>query len=599
MSSTKKLVIIMISLIIVAGIVIGFTIASMNKNSSNNSSSSDSEEVTVTEESTALSVEYTADEISGEYSNYTAKINLDNMSVDGDGASISGTTITISNAGVYYFSGTSSEANIVVDADNQDVVLVFDNTNITSSKTAVINVQKSKKTTINLAKGSNNTFTDSSNYTEFTDDDEPDACVFSKADLSINGSGKLVINANYKDGIASKDTLKIINAEIEITSNDDGIRGKDYTAIKDAKITINAGGDGIKSTNDTDETLGFILIDGGNIDIEAKADGIQAETVINISNADIKIKTTGEIATKTNNDFGRYSNQISTSSESDSSSKGLKAGKEITINSGKIEIESTDDTIHSNNYIIINGGNLTLSSGDDGIHADANILINNGTINITKSYEGIEGAYIRIVDGDITVNASDDGININGGSDNMGMMPQDSFTNMDDENRLLKIEGGNIYVNSDGDGLDSNGSIEISGGNIEVAGSVNGGNGALDYNNKCTVTGGTLVVYGATGMWQNPTTDSTQYSIAFSTTGSSGDKIELKDSNGNIITSFETKKAYGMICISSQELKKGETYTLYKNGAQVSGQELTNIVTSNGSSNNQGGPGGQGMGRGR
>lgn len=590
MEKNNKKIIIIVECLVIIGIIVGLVIASMNKNSTSNENnnsnkeSSSDEEIVVTEESTDLSVEYTSDELSGKYSDYKAKIDLSSMSANGSGVSVSGTTITIQEEGVYYFSGTTEDGNIVVNAEKKEVVLVFENANITAKNTSVINVIKSKKTTINLVENSTNTFTDSANYTEFTDDDEPNACVFSKSDLVINGNGTLKINANYQDGIASKDTLKIINATINVNSADDGIRGKDYTAIKDSNITIKSTGDGIKSTNEEDETLGFIIIDNGNITIEAEEDGIKAETVLNITNSNIKIKTTGEIAEKTNNYFKGFNNQNSSSNENDTSSKGLKAGKEITINSGNIEIDSTDDSIHSNNYIIINGGTINLSTGDDGIHADSNILINNGTINIKKSYEGIEANHIKIVNGDISVIASDDGINVSGGSETMGMRPQNFASDTDKENRVLIIEGGNIYVNADGDGLDSNGSIQISGGNIEVAGSVNGGNAALDFDNTCTVTGGSLIVYGQNGMWQNPSTTSTQYSIAFSATGSSGDKIELKDSNGNTITSFEAKKAYGMICISSSELKKGETYTLYKNGENVSSQELTSIVTSNGSS---------------
>ena len=591
-NSTKKLTIILICVAMLACIV--FAIAYFMLNGNTNNSSADTENVEVIENSTNLSLEYTSDEILGVYKEYKAKINLNDLSVDGSGVQISGTTITINTAGTYYFTGTANEANIIVNASNQEVVLVFNNANITCSTTSVINVVKAKKVTINLPENSVNTFTDSNNYTSFTDDDEPDSCIFSKADLSIDGKGKLIINANYKDGIASKDTLKIINAELEIISKDDGICGKDYVGIKDAIITIKSSGDGIKSTNSEDTSLGFIQIDGGKITIESENDSIQAETVLSISNTNITIKTTGQTQSKTNTIF--YMNNSSKQSATDSvSSKGLKAGTEITINSGSININSTDDSIHSNKYIIINGGDITISSGDDGMHADNNIIINNGNISITKSYEGIESNYIRIEDGNISVISSDDGINISGGNDNssLGRQGANSFSYTSGENRLLIINSGNIYVNSDGDGLDSNGSIQINGGTIEVAGSTNGGNGALDYDSKCTVNGGNLIIYGATGMWQNPSSDSKQYSIAFSTTGKVGDTIVLKDSDGNEIVSFTAKKAYGMICISNENLTKGKTYTLYVNGVSVGSQEITSIVTSNG--NNSGGNMGGGM----
>lgn len=429
-----------------------------------------------------------------EYSDYTAEINLSILEVNGTGASVSGTTITIIKEGTYYFTGTLSDGNIVVKAgDNANVVLVFDNANITSRKTAVINGITAKNIYINLKEGSVNTFTDSSSYTEFTEDDEPNATVFSKTDLIISGTGSLIVNANYEDGIVSKDDLIITDATLTVNSADDGIRGKDSVDIKNANITINAKGDGIKSTNDSDSAKGYIIIDGGT---------------------------------------------------------------------------------------------YTISSGDDGIHAETSIIINSGTIDIQKSYEGIEAKYIEINGGDISITASDDGINAadGSGSSEFGSMVNNNSSNASVQ---LVVNGGDIYVNAQGDGLDANGSITMTGGTVKVAGTTNNGNGALDYDRNFNITGGTLVVYGATGMWQNTSNSSTQYAICFGTSGKAGDSIELKDSSGNIIESFETEKAYGAILISNSKLTKGETYTLYVNGAAVSSQELTNIITSNHS--NQGG----------
>lgn len=148
---------------------------------------------------------------------------------------------------------------------------------------------------ITLAEGSVNYLTDSENYTVFTDEDEqePDGTLFAKTNLVINGNGKLVIDSNYQDGIVSKDTLKIINAEIEVTSADDGIRGKDFVAINNAKITIEATKKGIRSTNTKDSSLGYILIDGGTININKSYEGIEAR-LIEINGGEIYINATGD-----------------------------------------------------------------------------------------------------------------------------------------------------------------------------------------------------------------------------------------------------------------------------------------------------------------
>lgn len=592
---TNKLVIIIIVLaLVLTTIIVAFVAQEKNKT---NTSSESNTEVKIVNQSSNTKVEYSSDEMAEKYSDYSAKINLNNLEVEeGSGVQISNQTITISASGTYYFSGTSEDANIVVDAKGETVILVFDNCNIKSSTTSVINIQKAEKVIINIPENTTTTFTDSSSYTVFTDEEEPNSTIFSKQDLVINGKGTLVVNGNYKEGIRSKDGLKIIDVTLKVTAVDNGIRGKDYLGINGANITVNAGGDGIKTKYDETEDEGYLSIENATINIETVEDGIQAETILYITNSDITIKTTYEQATKTENDFrgmGFKGETTSTSSSEDSvSSKGLKAGTEITIESGTFNIDSTDDGIHTDGYIIINNGTFNISTGDDGIHADSNIVINDGNINITKSYEGIESYNIEINGGEISVVSSDDGINVNGTAhDGMG----GGSTATADESQVLVINGGTIYVEADGDGLDSNGYIKMTGGTVIVGGSTNGGNGALDYDLTFDISGGTLVAYGPTGMWQNPSISSSQYSIAFSCSGNSGDKVELKDSNGKTIANFTAKRAYGMVCVSDSKLTKGETYTLYINGTVSGSQELTSIVTSNGSSSQNGGMmGGQG-----
>lgn len=590
-NGTKKIVIIVIALLLSIAMVIGLVYTSLNNNTKSNMNSnnttSDANKIVSVEDSSGITIDVSDDEKKYEYTDYTAKVDLSNMSVEGNGVKISENTVTISNAGVFYFTGTSKNCNIVVEADkNSEVILVFDNANITSINTSVINIVKAKEAIINLKEGSTNTFTDSSNYTVFTEEEEPDSTVFSKADLVVNGSGKLVINANYKDGIASKDGLKILGASIEINSKDDGIRGKDYTYVKDGDIIIKSEGDGIKSTNGDTEDVGYIIIDGGKINIESGADAIQAETVLTIkNNPTINIKTNGEIGTKTNNFYKPGTVQNKDLNTSDKSSKALKAGKEITIESGNITIDSTDDAIHSNNYVIINGGNIKITSGDDGIHADNNILINGGTIDIVKSYEGIESSYIKINNGSVSVVASDDGINVAGGKDSssFGRNGANSFVEAD-SGRMLVINGGDLTVNSAGDGVDSNGSIEMNGGNVTVSGTTGGGNGALDYDGSFKITGGTLIAYGGSDMWQDTSTSSTQASVTFSYTGSAGDDIVLKDETGKELISIKTVKSYARILLSSDKLEQGKKYTLYVNGNEVTSKEVTSVVNGEGDS---------------
>ncbi|MBR3133291.1 MAG: carbohydrate-binding domain-containing protein [Clostridia bacterium] len=504
MESEDKKIVIPILIIIILAVALGLIIkiGVIDKNKSNSEEASSTEEAEIIEESKNVSVQTTGET---SYTDFDSKIDLSKMTSSGSGVSINGSTVKISSGGVYYFTGTLSDGKIEVEAKGEEVILVLDGVDITCKTTSPLNIIKAETVIINLVDGSENVFTDGSEYSEFTEDDEPDGTIFSKADLYINGSGTLKVNGNYEDAIVSKDSLVIEGTNIEVSSADDGIRGKDFVSIKDAKITVNSDGDGIKSTNDTDKTLGYVIVEDSEITINAGSDGIEAATFIKI---------------------------------------------------------------------------------------------NSGTINIKDSYEGIEATYIEINGGDITIEAKDDGINISGGNDSSainGRPGENDYSNSANSDRKLMITGGKIYVSSQGDGLDSNGSIEMTGGYVVVAGSVNGGNGALDYDQSFNITGGTLIAYGANGMWQNPSNSSSQYSICFGVTGKSGDKLVLKDSNGNEIASTEATKAYGAIVISSSDLKQGETYSLFVNGSESSSQTLTSIVTSNLSGEMNGGMPGGGM----
>lgn len=571
----SKIIIIVTALVLIAVIVGVVIYKKINSNSDE-----------ITRNPTELNIQYTDAELSGSYENYTAKILLSNegITIEGQGVSVSENEIKITTKGCYYITGNSEDANIVVEADkNDNVQLVLDNCNLTSKTTAPINGIECNVLTITLAENSNNTISDIGTYIKFTDTEnsEPDGAIFTKTDLVINGTGSLNVNSNYLDGIVSKDTLKIINTNINISSKDDGIRGKDYVAIKFANITINAGGDGIKSTN---EEIGYIVIQGGNLNITAVNDGIQAETILNISeNSQINITTT---ASQNKNNNKR--DPRNTNSNSSVSSKGLKAEKEITIQSGTITVSSTDDSIHSNGFIIINGGELSLSTGDDGIHADTNIIINNGNIDITKSYEGIESGYIEINEGTINIVASDDGINVASKNDqtSMGNRPGMNDQNKVNANRKLIINGGNITVNASGDGLDSNGSIYIYGGNILVKGPTSNGDAPLDFDGEMVIDGGNLISYGSSGMFEFPSNSSKQNIIICSLNGSSGDKITVKDSQENEIASFEAEKKYQIIIISNDSIKQGETYKVYVNDTQQAELEVNSNITSNYTRNN-------------
>lgn len=182
-----------------------------------------------------------------------------NVTVDGKNASASGSTLTISGAGVFAISGKSADAKIIIEAsDNDEITLLFNGADLTSKNGAVIDCEKAKILYLVSAENTQNRLTDSENYTFADGEDEPDACLFSRCDTvySAGENGVLTVTGNYGDAIKSKDGFTVESGTLEIKSADDGITGKDFVVISGGKIAINAEGDGIKSTHDTDEKRG-------------------------------------------------------------------------------------------------------------------------------------------------------------------------------------------------------------------------------------------------------------------------------------------------------------------------------------------------------
>ncbi|OTP27281.1 carbohydrate-binding domain-containing protein [Enterococcus mundtii] len=490
--------------------------------------------------------------------------------VTGEGVEVAASQVTITQGGTYVISGTLTEGQLIVNVPKEEKVhLIFNGVSITNSNGPAVDIQQTEKAIVTLAGNTDNHLADGETYTLAENETEPDATLYSKEDLTINGTGALTVDGNYSNGIRSKDDLVLISGTYLINAKNNGLKGKDAVSIKGGSYQITTEeGDGIQANGTEDETKGAVAIDGGTFNITSGRDGIQAETSIRSQGADITIQTAD--------------GADSTNLDTNESYKGIKAGNNVLISSGTYSINSADDSIHTNNSAEITGGTLTLNSGDDGIHTDNELTFNGGTIDIQQSYEGIESAVITFNDGEITVTATDDGINAGGGSDTettTGQFGADSFggpPDEADENKEVTINGGTIYVNSEGDGLDSNGNIQMSGGTMLIDGPVNGGNGALDYGGTFTLTGGTFVAAGSNGMAQTVSDSSTQATVAISydTVQQAGTLMSLQTTESEAVIAYQPAKNYQTIVISSPQLTVGENYTIATGGTTQA--ELTN-----------------------
>jgi hypothetical protein len=206
------------------------------------------------------------------------------ITVNGTGCDVRADRLKIEEAGTYEISGTLSNGSIYVNVDNEsDVHLILNGVKVHNETSAPLFCKKAATVTITLAKGTENVFSDGTEYVFEPGEDEPDSTIYVKHDLVITGEGTLKVTGNYGDALKGKDSLYINGGVIEVDSVDDGIIGRDLLHITGGVITVRSESDALKSSNDTDETLGNILIDGGVLTLTGDSDDIQAENRVTIN----------------------------------------------------------------------------------------------------------------------------------------------------------------------------------------------------------------------------------------------------------------------------------------------------------------------------
>ena len=549
----------------------------------------------------------------------TITFSKDGIDVSGEGAVVSGTTVTIEKSGSYLAEGESEEANIIVDASS--VTLYLQHLDLTSSVTAPLTVN-SKLDDINIINIENTTLKDFEDV-EITEGECAVIKIKKKSVVSFENQATFTLEGICKNVIKGNSETSIVfvssKGEYKINANKTGISSDGSLEFNQGTYTINSTyGDAIKSTpDDTDtDSLGKILVNSGTFNIECHNDAFTASNNITIVDGTFNIKT----------ENGYNSTTFDKETES---AKGFKVknnvtGCEIYMYNGSFSLNTADDAIHSGGNLTIRRGKYVIYAGDDGLHATFKVIlglkdapVEDLDLQVLASYEGIEGMSITIHSGRIVSTAKDDGINACGGdSPRPGPPPRGSWgrTNKnlrdrEDERRpwdmnnrgfrprrgeegsfnppppppgprgndsyYISIHGGDISVFCDGDGIDSNGNIFIHAGDIKVFSQGNRDNEPIDHDGNFTLFIGEVLGVGSKGMeYVHEGIKKGNMTYAYYAGDISKDKtLTIKNENGEVVKEGKITKNINYIFYTSLVLN--EDYSFYITDSDGNVEEYT------------------------
>ena len=467
----------------------------------------------------------------------TGTVNLDKMTVTGNGISISGNVVKIVSGGDFEVTGTLSDGMIYINSEEK-VKLRLSGADITNSTGPAIFFDNAEKGFITITENTKNTLTDGKEYTV----EEADAVLFSNDDLEIEGDGTLTVNGNFKYGIASDDDLKMENGKITVNSNEHGIKVNDTLSVLGGEITVNAQtGKGMKAE------LGLV-IDAGTININTpENEGIESKGILTVNGGEINI-----------------------------------VAGEDGMNTGNPDTTTTEETTETTMPTPPEGMGERPMRGqrpENGEMPTPPEGMDKRPMRGQKPENGEmptppEGMGERPMRGQKPENGEMPTPPEGMGERPMGGGFGGGFGRLDEETaaaHAVTINGGKIHIIANGDGIDSNGNLTISGGEVIIDGPVSAGNGPLDSDGTMSITGGTVVCTSGAGMLQLPRNAENQNILRASFENQeAGTTVSVKENeSGEEILSVTPTLSWQALIFSSEKLVTDKSYTVYLNGEEA------------------------------
>ena len=276
----------------VAAVILAMCLMTSGCGSQNYTTNNKNTDTTIASSITAQDTNVThADDADNYKTEITGEFSI--TSTDGSTITQNDSIYTITQAGEYTVTGLLSEGQIVVNADdNAEITIVLNGTSITCSNGSPIYIKNADNVKIKSEENTYNCIVDARTEADDNSDNSSsengNAAIYAACDLKLVGKGALSVTGNHNNGIQSKDDISIKNVTIKVNAINNAIKGNDEAAIESGEIiAISRKGDGIKTSNSSLSTKGKqkgnVIISGGNIDIYAACDGIDAAYGVNVS----------------------------------------------------------------------------------------------------------------------------------------------------------------------------------------------------------------------------------------------------------------------------------------------------------------------------
>lgn len=205
-----------------------------------------------------------------------------------DGWSEKDGVYTITKGGEYTFAGEIENGQIYVDAPDEEVTIILNGVSMSSVKDSVIYINQAEETKIKAHAGTINTLSDLRARRIDKDEEVGSGCIYSKDDLKLQGQGTLIVSADYNNGIACKNDIKIKNLTLLVTAAGNGIKGNDSITVESGNISVTSTESDCLKTKNTDisskgKQRGWISILGGTVTLRAADDCIKAAFDVEIA----------------------------------------------------------------------------------------------------------------------------------------------------------------------------------------------------------------------------------------------------------------------------------------------------------------------------